>query len=357
MIDLRRYNGLLAVALGLAAVGALLNLLLLAAFGSDPAVFSDPDRQLAWNQLKRLGSQVAGVEAQMRRRGLDNQPPFAIAIGQSTTLRGIDPDTLKEHAQPNMRWLVLNGFGSSFVKLHYYAQPLLASELRPQTVVLGLHVSMLVGQNRGNDFNSDEQASPQPAKTRSVKWNWVRRQRANVSHFTSMFLFERRLELNRWLNTGAVGLFPPTNRPWKSSARKPLPPRREDKFLLRQKNGWRDFGWYTPRAYDTANQHAEAFRNLVAGCDDLGAKRIVILLLPVTSDLRGWLPPQAQTRMQELIDQVKATHPVTVIDMQDAMPDDAFADYAHLNPAGRAVFSRMLADRLTALGADQPHEP
>ena len=78
----------------------------------------------------------------------------------------------------------------------------------------------------------------------------------------------------------------------------------------------------------------------------MGARQIVIVLLPITSDLRGWLPPEANEQMMSLIDEVSVGRAVRVIDLREAMPDDAFADYAHLNPAGREVFSRLLAERL-----------
>ena len=66
MIDLHRYQGLLFVVLAVASAVAVCNAALLAGFGEDPAVFNDPDRQLAWAQLERVCAQVAGVEAEAR---------------------------------------------------------------------------------------------------------------------------------------------------------------------------------------------------------------------------------------------------------------------------------------------------
>jgi hypothetical protein len=357
MIDLRRYNGLLVVALGVTAAVAVCSAALLAGFGEDPAVFNDPDRQLAWSQLERMGAQVAGVEMQMRRQGLNDQPPFGVVLGQSTTLRGIDPVILKQKARPRMRWLPLNGFGSSFVKLNFYAQTLLASKLRPTVIVLGLHETMLAGQDRRNvpterggthpDTQRPNTKKDLPQRVKDlITSHWVRAQRANINHFANTNLFELRLSLHRALDSGAVGLFHPGGRPWRASVREELPTRHE-KRRMRQRAGWSDFGWFDPQTYDTTNRHADAFRKLIAGCDRLGAQRIVIVLMPVTSDLRSWLPPEATQRMRELIDEVSVGRPVRVIDLRDAMPDDAFADYAHLNPAGREVFSRLLAQRLS----------
>lgn len=358
MLDLTRYKGLLTVAAGLLCAFVLLNAALLAAFGREPAMFDDPDRQLAWSQLERMGAQVAGVEQQMRRNGKDDQPAFGVILGQSTTLRGINPAILEKNAEPHRPWLLLNGFGSSFVKLHYYAQTLLASDLRPGAIMLGLHETMLAGQDREDaepaapvdvDEANDKKVTGWRLRRAIMHPIWVRTQRADISHHVNMALFEARLAMHKTLGSGAVSLFTPAERPWRASSRDDLPPRRPNAFLRRQVNGWRDFGWYDPASYDTANRHADAFRKLIDGCDALGPKRIVIVLMPVTSDLRSWLPPEAMQAMRRLIDEVSGGRPIVVLDLRDAMPDDAFADYAHLNPGGREVFSGILAERLNEL--------
>ncbi len=355
MLDLSRYKGLLIVVAGLVAAVLLCNAALRASFGVDPALFSDPDMKLAWNQFNRLGSQAAGVEMQMRRRGLENQPPFGVVLGQSTTLRGIDPEVLSSVADPEMPWLLLNGFGSSFVKMHYYAQPLLAGELRPQTIIIGLHPSMLAGQDPGSSkepkivSRAKRMKAIRNSARRLFQMSWVREQRVNISHFSNIYLFGLRMTLHEALGSGSVGLFPPDGDPWSVSSRRDLPDRRPKSFFRRQRHGWREFGWYRAESYDTTNQHADAFRKLISGCHDMGAQRIVLVLMPVTSDLRGWLPPEAQTAIRSLIDEVSVGRPVHMIDLQDAMPDEVFADYAHLNPAGREVFTRLLAKRLSSL--------
>jgi hypothetical protein len=352
MIDMSRYKGLLVVCVGLYCAAAVCNAALYFGFGKDPAMFDNPDRQLAWSQLERSGAQVAGVELQMRRAGTDSQPDFGVIVGQSTTMRGIDPLLLQEHVQPQMPWLLVNGFGSSFVKLNYYSQTLLASKLRPSVVVLGLHETMLAGQDRANrprPENGDQVESAQPEQRQGLRrrvkhlvaLHWVRKQRKNISHFTNMSLFEMRLSLQKTLGSGAVGLFQPDRKPWRTPGRKQNVGKRKE-----QHKGWNNFGWFEAETYDTNNQHADAFRELIAGCDDLGVQQIVIVLLPITSDLRGWLPPQAGEQMMSLIDEVSVGRPVRVIDLRDVMPDDVFADYAHLKPAGREVFSRLLAEHL-----------
>lgn len=358
MIDVTRYKGLLALGAGLLCALALFNAALLAAFGQRPELFNDPDKQLAWSQLERMGGQVAGVELEVARRDSANAEPYSIVLGQSTTLRGINPVLLEEYSVPPTRWLLLNGFGSSFMKLNYYAKTLLASRLRPETIVLGLHTTMLAGQDRDNEPDSDniDNASNQGERDWRVRRYimqliWVRTQRADISHHTNMALFELRLALHRGLGSGAAGLFRPKNNPWNTEERGELPTRHEER-IKRQKNNWRTFGWFDAATYSTTSRHADAFRELIAGCDALEPKRIVIIQMPITSDLRGWLPPEADTAMQQLIDEVSVGRSIRVLDLRDAMPDDAFADYAHLNPAGREVFTAILAERLNALNTE-----
>jgi len=369
MFDPHRYYGPLAVAAGLWCALLLCNAVLQLSLGQSPGMFADPDRQLAWSQFEHVGGQVSGVELQVLHGGDGGVPSFGVVMGQSTTLRGIDPTILNKQVKPRKRWLLLNGFGSSFVKLNYYAKALIVSRLRPQQIVLGLHETMLAGQDRRNDpadlMDLDAADELDPASDDATGddvrgdgyWKpvkqlftarWVRKQRLNVSHFTQMGLFDLRLGLQSPLGAGAVGLFPPSKRPWRNAMRDELPERHEAR-RKRQRTGWREFGWFDAKSYDTQGRQADAFRSLVAGCDALTPDRIIIVQLPITSDLRGWLPPAADDVMRQLIDEVSVGRPVSVIDLRGAMPDEYFADYAHLNPRGREIFSAMLAQRLNAL--------
>lgn len=355
MIDVRRYKGLIGVGAGLYCALFALNAVLLAGFGKDPALFDNPDRQLAWSQLERSGAQVAGVELEMRQNGVDDQPEFGVILGQSTTMRGIDPLLLESQGEPSMRWLLINGFGSSFVKLNYYAQTLLASGLRPRVVVMGLHATMLAGQDRANKpgavpeieaHKMPEATAKKPGLRRQVKrlvtLHWVRKQRKNISHFTNMGLFEMRLSLHKTLGSGAVGLFQPGDNPWRLAER----PQKDSGQRKQQRKGWRNFGWFEPGTYDTGNTHADAFRDLMAGLEAMDVPEVVIVLLPISSDLRDWLPSEADERMSAMIDEVRAGRTVRVFDMRDAMPDEVFFDYVHLTPAGREVFTRKLAEAM-----------
>ncbi|GAB4185772.1 MAG: hypothetical protein Kow00105_00180 [Phycisphaeraceae bacterium] len=352
MFDPSRYRGLAVAGAGLLLTFALCNAVFFALLGPNPSVFNDADRQLAWTQLELMGAQVAGVELEMRRPG-ENQPPFGVVLGQSTTLRGIDPAILQQQAHPPMRWLLINGFGSSFGKLYIYAKPLLASHLKPDTILLGVHETMLAGQRRRQNSPTTGQGNVQATDSgwrlrRKIKQLiWIRTHRADISHAVNMKLFDARLALHGFLHSGAVGLFRPTDEPWVSPERDELPDRRPDSFLSRQINGWRDFGWYDPSSYDIHNEQAQAFRKLIQGCLAMEPRRVVIVLMPITSDLRSWLPPEADRAIRTLIEELRAEAPIELIDLRTAMPDEYFADYAHLNPQGRARFSTILADKIS----------
>jgi hypothetical protein len=353
MIDLGRYRGLLIVGAGVYCALLVCNGLLLGWFGEEPAVFSDPDRRLAWSQLERVGGQVSGVELQMRRGGLENQPGFGVVLGQSTTMRGIDPVLLEGLSEPRMRWLLVNGFGSSFVKLNYYAQTLFASGLRPRVVVLGLHETMLAGQDRrngpGGDGRGAGDAGSLKEKVGLRRWvkrlstlHWVRKKRRDISHYAGMALFEMRLGLHRRLGSGAVGLFEPSENPWRVSSRKQT----NEGKRRQQRRGWRSFGWFEGGTYQLDGVQADAFRELISGCKGLGVEEVVIVLLPISSDLRDWLPGESWERMGALLEEVGVGGSVRVIDMRESMPDEAFFDYVHLTPAGREAYTGLLAGEL-----------
>ena len=362
MIDFKRYHGLLIVGGGMLCAFVFCNILLNVMFGSDPAMFNDPEKKIAWVQLQTIGENVAGVEMQTRHHGNGGPEAFGVVLGQSTTLRGIDPTLLKKEVVPRQPWLLINGFGSSFIKLRLYAQTLTASKIQPDTIILGLHATMLVGQGAADleedetETSADDRAKknePSEYSWRPDRWlkdhNWVRNQRRNISHHTNIAFFEARLALHEQLDSGAVGLFQPSDRPWRPLGRRDVPDRRPEKYLKRQFNGWTRFGWFQAESYSTTGRHADAFRDLIADLDALGPKQIIIVNLPVSSSLRGWLPPESNDVFRELIDEVSVGRNILVIDLRDAMPDDAFSDYAHLNPAGREVFTHILAEKINEL--------
>lgn len=341
MIDFKRYKGLLVVGVGLYCALALCNAGLLAGLGDRPSVFEDPDRRLAWSQLEKSGAQVSGVELAMRRGDPDKHTGLGVVLGQSTAMRGIDPDALESAGGLPGRWLLINGFGSSFVKLHYYAQTFLASELRPGVVVLGLHETMLAGQDSETDESLDNDKGLLRRAKQLGTLHWVRKQRKNVSHFAGMELFEFRLALHGAIGSGAVGLFEPADEPWRMSEREQAV---ADKAA--QLAHWQRFGWFDPATYQGDNAQTDAFRSLMSGLEAMGTPEVVIVLMPMSSELRDVLPGEADQRMRSLIDEVGAGRSVRVVDMRDAMPDDAFFDYVHLTPAGREAFTQKLAEAL-----------
>ena len=154
------------------------------------------------------------------------------------------------------------------------------------------------------------------------------------------------LSLHGALDSGAVGVFEPTGEPWRIDEWELVP---FDK--TQQAAHWRSFGWFQAETYSAENAQVDAFRALIQGVDGLGAGEIVIVRMPVSSDLRGWLPSEADARMRALIQEVSVGRSIRVLDMRDAVADDLFSDYAHLTPGGREVFTRKLAE---GLKGDEP---
>ncbi len=357
MINLARYKGVVLVGLGLLCAFFLVNASLFALFGSDPEVFNDPEHQLVWDHLERTGQQIARAELILKDESPDKDRPLGVVLGQSTTLRGIDRKILNAQVKPRHRWFVVTGYGSSFVKLRYYAQTLIASNLHPNTIVLGLHETMLVGLDRADDeavenamiAQSAPQADPETFTGMLSRMMWVTSQRSNVSYYVNMTFYETRLALHSELGTGAAGIFKPADNAWVTLQRNRLSKRRPDRFIESKKKLWQSFGWFDPENYTTTNRHADALRDLVKDLNTLEPRQIVVVIMPVSSDLRQWVGQEPVQVLKTLIDDLDSNAPILTLDLRDAMPDEYFTDNAHLNFEGQKLFSEILAEKLTAM--------
>ncbi|MEO6527845.1 MAG: hypothetical protein ABIP93_14595 [Gemmatimonadaceae bacterium] len=127
-------------------------------------------------------------------------------------------------------------------------------------------------------------------------------------------------------------------------------------FLDAQLQGWTDAGWFTASLYGTSTANAQALRALLATAQHMSTHTIV-LLMPESSELRRLVPTVARTALMAVL----GSEPdISIIDLQASMPDSLFHDYAHLNAAGRAAFTTIVAGELSRrmgcgrTGADSP---
>jgi hypothetical protein len=88
-----------------------------------------------------------------------------------------------------------------------------------------------------------------------------------------------------------------------------------------------------------------------------GGTRVVLVLMPEHSALRGWYPPRARAAFHAWLSRLRADSRLPIIDARTWSPDEHFADHCHLMPDGARQFSArfgrdvmrpLLAGRLPA---------
>ncbi len=103
-----------------------------------------------------------------------------------------------------------------------------------------------------------------------------------------------------------------------------------------------------------ATQQINALVKLISDLQARGTK-VVLVMMPEHSYLRGRLPAIAMEHLQESLASDLGANDPPLVDCRDALPDDDFADISHVNTDGRSDFSKLLAGKiLQYLPADHP---
>jgi lysophospholipase L1-like esterase len=359
MIDPSRYSGPLKVALSVLAALAFLDLTLTAVAGIAPRWLHPEIRAGIYADIEFPARRVAGVVAQSRARSLNPAERLGVILGLSATQRGLDPVAFERRLGPSMRWLSLFNNGGSMNKIADQADLLAALEPRPAWVLIGINLTMLADTFEPVDpFNLARarlllatgqlreayQAVKGPLQARI----WLLANRYRVDRGARMALHKSQSWLLRWFGEGIDVQFPPDPDPW-TVDRPPLPATASE-----QVNAWRAEGRFDPRNYSADCTQARALVQTVRTCRALGA-RVVLIVMPERSTHRSLMPLEAEQAFKATLEMAFGTYAPPLLDCRASLPDDLFADNVHLNAEGRAIFSRLVADRIAAL--EDPPEP
>src|SRR5262249_19594599 len=73
---------------------------------------------------------------------------------------------------------------------------------------------------------------------------------------------------------------------------------------------------------------------------------VILVRMPEESSLRHWYPPNMEPQFQALVADLCRTYGAKFIDAHTWVPDDQFADHAHMLPGGATLFTLRLANEL-----------
>lgn len=347
-VDLSRYSALLVVLLALGALLGAGDLLTRGLLGLAPRELSRTE-YLNPDYLGELGGRVSAVEQQLAKTQ-PRSPELGVVLGLSTTREAL-VETELTRAQPQLRWLNLAGSGGSFYELSYYASPLGWSQLRPKTVVLGVHPFYMAGR-----IIAPRPLDASPAgllgalrrhdlggvSERVKRWSWLVFNRNRLTLNLERGLAFARQRLFRSLGLPLSALFPPSKEPWR--VKREYDGHAPAQELARQMQMWTGFRWFESSRYTEDTVEAEAFQELLRECRDV-SPRVIVVLMPEASALRARMP---QVAKPTLLRALRAFDPtIELLDLSDALPDDAFFDNSHVGTTGRKLVTERLIEYLT----------
>jgi len=337
-VDLRRFRGLLPIAVLLAVFLVTADLLVLAGSGPVPAGrITDDWHVIPWNDLEHAESQAANVESALG----GSRKPFIVYMGGSTANTGIDPVILQQFGPCHTPAMGVCTLGTSMFRMREIAGPLIRRRLHASQALLGVHAVSLAGAYSQEPPSSMNPVPPlahgdwRESVRRLRWWNWFSTNHA----YTENLIMSDLIKARAWLDLS------PKIEPWRPRPLT-LPDRATPEYMQVQMEGFRLHGCFDPQRY-LLHRDAEvgALKELVSQFRDLGTE-VILVIMPESFVLRSRVPAEEEQFLIDSMMQGFGAGAPAILNFLDAMPEETFSDYAHLNEAGRAKFSLLLAQAL-----------
>lgn len=303
-----------------------------------------------------IAARVATVE-RMWQDPRTRSPRLAVVLGLSTAREGIDPFQIHQAAHEGLRLLNIAASGGSFREMRRYAEPLLDSELKPDTVVLAVHPSWLAGRQlhpapvgspivRGGDGEVSTSGKIQQLKRWVIQSAWVLDNRPGIHSEIRRVMQTWRAHLRRWINMPPAG---PAQEgddyPWTVQVAY-QDQHASPEFLESQLREWASAGWFDPGRFGVQTAEAQVLRSLLE--DARGkARNLVVVLMPEADAFRREVPPRAAETLIDIVHEVDMRIPI--LDLRASLPAEMFRDQAHLNAGGRRVLTQEIAVRVLGI--------
>ena len=308
---------------------------------------------MGWANVSYYGRKVATFEAAYKKNKIDPSTSFGFILGASVVRENFDPKIVSKAGDMGVRWTVFSNSGGCFKKMEYLSSPLFMSRVKPAVAVLGIYPTLLTGQllpphvrrqNQIGNFMDIFSGNLKADLDRLLKKEWVFSKRREMNDILKHSLYRIRLRLFQWFELGPDALFAanPKIDPFGADFKHYRTPRAPEHHLKRQMTFWNLYGWFDPRAYLARNGQAEALIRVIEDFQRRGT-RVFIVLMPESTQLRSLEPPEALQALESVLENAFPADTVPIIDMRNSMPEEYFYDFAHLNWAGRKLFSQRFA--------------
>jgi len=369
VFDLSRYRGVAIVAGGVVIALVAMHYVFGLAFGARAERILPNQRPLGLELYAKNWSRIAALDRMYHRGQLAPETRLGIVIGNSATQSGIQRKILDTYATAANRWFVLTSAGMSFENLESLTKPVFYCSLKPSVVVMGVHPQMLVGESYFAE-EAPQRALPVVGRLQrklDARWtvervlralpvvprllkmlgaHWVVRNRGDLAYYLRTLAYEMRLVVFREFAVKAESLFIPATEPWDDE---PLwwwqADAPNDEFAKLQTDFWKKHGHFEADKYATGGPQARSLIRLIRAYRKIGAK-VYIVLMPLRSPARALVPANARPCLLKVLRDAFPDDPPEIIDAEAKIPDQYFADEAHLSGLGAERLSRLVADRL-----------
>jgi len=308
-----------------------------------PSLPVDPGK---WPRIE-----IAQKLDQMRTYVNDREEVDVVFAGSSMVAGGFDP--LEFNTVTGLKAYNAAFAGSTMKSTALWVRDVVEPLMEPEVVVVGVQTRELSDTGSKNDIMNEKFVSSPGYKESTSS---VGSQLAGSLERISYFLRYRRAFRTPSVLFAADGKEALQNTrvrqeigPWGTRIVEPGEYRATDKFL----SGLRD------KTFEDLEMGGEEYESLVNLAADLEERdvRLVVVSMSVTDDY--WAthedPEGAKDEYHRLLDRLVDGSGVTVIDAEDAFSTTSvFRDPVHLDVAGRAAFSEMLALRWDSITDPEP---
>ena len=294
----------------------------------------------------RTASKVAALERVLRTTPSPDAPPVAgIVLGLSTAREGIDPMALRKRVHSVDLIANFASSGGSFQELLYYSEPIFRSSTKPVFALVGIHPAWLAGRRPAPPPSWHFVQQDKLEIGREI-WQsiWILENRLRIRNATLNMLLEFRYELQGFLGAQPV---PAVSLPiidldavehLYSGSKAP------ESFIATQTRAFEQMGWFSAEAYNQPDAEVAALRDLLVRLHGITANTIVVIM-PESSSFRSRVPKEAQEIVGRCVAEVPGTR---ILDLRNALEEDAFYDLVHPNAEGRSTIIERISAAIPA---------
>ena len=326
--------------------------------GPAPAILATQARVNARKRARMLDAIVSAEERmdQERRSDSPQLPRLCIIIGSSSAKVGLDESVLSGPQKHGFKVVNLSGNALGFQELDHFIKMLSRSALKPDLILAAIHPVFMI---EARTVPPSRLAAPDPGRRnlinsleKSLQSRWAI---ANLPGMYALFhnqFMEARFALLRCFGEPASALESSAEGTGSGTESLLIGLHAGPELLDLQMRHWEQIGAFDPLQYSSLEEGTKALQSLLRRTA-AWVPHTAVLLMPERSDFRRRVPVEATARLVAAVASADAS--CLVLDLKEAVSDQDFFDYQHVNKIGRKELSRKVGEQIGRLNIDGTH--